>query len=88
MAALFTGREGELEAELQSELQGAGTMSTVGTQECIASQSVIYAAPLRVIEDVEGLGAEFDQGPLCRPEVLEQSHVEIRAPWIAETVAS
>ena len=75
-----------LENEFQTQLQHAGTMGRARVQEvtgryalcisrrigrtAIAVESIIDASPLRVVEDVEGLGAEFQLPSLGNGEVL------------------
>src|SRR5260370_38566427 len=46
------------------------------------------AAPLGVVEDVEGLCPELGRHTLVDGEVLEQGHVEVCPAWIAQTVSA
>src|SRR5262249_16417580 len=57
-------------------------------EEVARDQIVVYAAPLRWIEDVEGLSAELESSCLCELEMLEQSHVEVRRSGVAQAVAT
>ncbi len=45
-------------------------------------------APLRVVEDVEGLGTKFEGNALVNREAFEESHIEVRLPWIANDVSA
>src|ERR1035438_7047598 len=54
----------------------------------VATDSVIDAAPLRVIEHVEPFGTEFEVGALGHEKVLEQTHVEVPSQGNVHDVAA
>src|SRR6202042_556408 len=82
------------EEKLQRQLQDARVVCAAGMQEAlvettlvasgivgaaVATDPVANAVPLRVIEHVEGFGAELETGALVYREVLEQPRVEVPA---------
>src|SRR5580698_4426885 len=92
-----------LEEELQRQLQDARVVRAVRVQKTLAKTAgiarrivgaaittdrVVDAAPLRVIEHVEGFGAELEIGPLIQEEVLEQTRVHVPTPGIIHEVAA
>ena len=56
----------------------------VGSGACLTRNR----GPLRVIKDVECLGAEFNGRALLDGEVLEDRHVKVHEVRIAETVST
>ncbi len=54
----------------------------------IAVRGRVDRAPLGVIEDVECLCAELEVHTFMDGEVLEQTHIEVRASGKVENVAS
>ena len=62
----------------------------VKATRAVIAGAVRYAAkrkPLRMVEDVERLGAELDAHLFLNRKMLEQAHIEIRARRIVQNVA-
>src|SRR5690349_11169047 len=67
-----------LEDRFDCKLHRARTVGIGRLQERAGGYIVVDRRPLRVVEDVECLRAEFKMQPLLDGNALEQSHVEVR----------
>ena len=73
-------------------------MGRADIQEALTTQCVVAGAtcctivgniaPLRMVENVECLRAEFESDPLREAEVLEESHVEISSTRVPQNVTA
>src|SRR5277367_88354 len=99
LANLLTQGTGQtamsLEDKLRGKLQDARVVRSGRGEECRGraivrsiARRIIYLAELRVIEDVEGLGAKLEAHRFVNGEVLEQAHIEVRAMGHVQHVAS
>src|SRR5438105_151184 len=77
-----------LELRAQRELHVALTVLACNLTKCRAGRVEVRRAPVRVVEDVEGLCAELQLDSFIDGNRLEQAHVPVLQTRVVDQVAN
>src|SRR5947209_17077001 len=75
-------------ARVQEALVQAACISGGVVGSTVAADVTVQPAELRVVENVESLGTEFEELVFRDKESLEQTHIEVQTVRVAQDIAA